>query len=91
MSLFLNKLSHPIAIETISGSNSQPEYPTAETILPQFGSSPNTAALNSILLTTAFAASFASSGDLPPSTLTSKNLVSPSPSRAICFASDMQR
>ena len=35
-----------MAIVTISGFKSHPEYPIAETILPQLGSPPNTADLN---------------------------------------------
>ena len=46
---------------TISGFKSQPEYPIAETILPQLGSPPNTADLNKLEDMIDFAASLASS------------------------------
>ena len=69
---------------------SQPEYPTAATILPQLGSPPKIADFTSEELITDFEAKIASFSPLAPLTLHSMNLVAPSPSRAIILAKLMQ-
>ena len=70
------------------GSNATPALPAAERMRPQFGSLPATAVLTSGELAIERAIRAAPSWLGAPATRIVMNLPAPSPSRAICCASD---
>ena len=79
-----------MAMESFSGTTFAALLPRAQAILPQLGSQPWTAHLNSGELATDLAAISASRSDRAPRTATSTSFVAPSPSAATARASSMQ-
>ena len=78
--------SSPIQIAILSRSAAWPDLPTAMTRRPQLASSAASAVFTSGELPMASAMAFAAWSSAAPVTVTSTNLVAPSPSRTICWA-----
>ena len=75
-------------ISVFAGSNATPALPAAERIRPQFGSEPAMAVFTSGELAMARAIRAALSPSAAPAIAMVTNFLAPSPSRAICCASD---